>query len=61
MAVKPQKPSAATSAASTSGKSSSLTATEIATIRQLISGYRESATFLYRSADELEQLISQSS
>lgn len=44
--------------ASSSGKSP-LNPTEIATIRQLIAGYRESAAFLYRSADELEQLLMQ--
>jgi len=32
---------------------------EVATIKQLIAGYRESAAFLYRSADELEQLLLQ--
>ena len=36
-----------------------LSASEVATIKQLISGYRESAAFLYRSADELEQLLLQ--
>ena len=36
-----------------------LNASEIATIKQLIAGYRESAAFLYRSADELEQLLLQ--
>ena len=48
---------------STPSKTSSmsvLSANEKATIRQLISGYRESATFLYRSADELELLIAHS-
>ncbi|XP_034314837.2 nucleolar protein 4 isoform X5 [Magallana gigas] len=38
---------------------SQLSAGEIATIKQLIGGYRESAAFLYRSADELEQLLLQ--
>jgi len=32
---------------------------EVATIKQLIAGYRESAAFLCRSADELQQLIMQ--
>ena len=32
---------------------------EIAAVRQLITGYRESAAFLIRSADELEQLLQQ--
>ncbi|CAG7837185.1 unnamed protein product [Allacma fusca] len=36
-----------------------LNATEMATVRQLITGYRESAAFLLRSADELEQLLIQ--
>lgn len=36
-----------------------LSSSEISTIKQLISGYRESAAFLYRSADELEQLLLQ--
>lgn len=35
----------------------SLNPTEAAMVRQLISGYRESAAFLLRSADELEQLL----
>jgi hypothetical protein len=34
-----------------------LTAAEIETVKQLIAGYRESAAFLYRSADELEVLL----
>lgn len=34
-----------------------ISATEIQAIRQLIAGYRESAAFLYRSADELEALL----
>ena len=34
-----------------------LSGTEIAAVRQLITGYRESAAFLLRSADELEHLI----
>lgn len=34
-----------------------LNASEIATVKQLIAGYRESAAFLYRSAEELEQLL----
>ncbi|KAK3091901.1 hypothetical protein FSP39_023561 [Pinctada imbricata] len=36
-----------------------LSTSEVATIKQLIGGYRESAAFLYRSADELEQLLLQ--
>ncbi|XP_074635877.1 nucleolar protein 4-like isoform X2 [Acropora palmata] len=34
-----------------------ISANEIQAIRQLIAGYRESAAFLYRSADELEALL----
>lgn len=41
---------------SSSGKNQ-LNSSEMATIRQLIAGYRESAAFLFRSADELEQLL----
>eukprot|EP00794_Sanderia_malayensis_P004592 gene4592-5195_t len=37
-----------------------LSSSEIAAVRQLVSGYRESAAFLYRSADELENLLKQS-
>ncbi|XP_035284580.1 nucleolar protein 4-like isoform X1 [Anguilla anguilla] len=36
-----------------------LNSTEMNTVRQLIAGYRESAAFLLRSADELESLILQ--
>ncbi|XP_014210721.1 nucleolar protein 4-like [Copidosoma floridanum] len=36
-----------------------LNATEMTAVRQLITGYRESAAFLLRSADELEQLLHQ--
>lgn len=35
-----------------------LNGTEITAVRQLITGYRESAAFLLRSADELENLLS---
>ncbi|XP_044280069.1 nucleolar protein 4 isoform X2 [Varanus komodoensis] len=51
--------------ATTSGTSSStssrpqLSPTEINAVRQLVAGYRESAAFLLRSADELENLILQ--
>ena len=34
-----------------------LNPTEIGAVRQLITGYRESAAFLLRSADELENLL----
>ncbi|KAI9551655.1 hypothetical protein GHT06_021991 [Daphnia sinensis] len=36
-----------------------LNAAEILAVRQLVTGYRESAAFLLRSADELEQLLHQ--
>lgn len=36
-----------------------LSPSEIAAVKQLITGYRESAAFLLRSADELEQLLLQ--
>ena len=42
-----------------SNSKNQLSASEVATIKQLIAGYRESAAFLYRSADELEQLLLQ--
>ncbi|XP_057359955.1 nucleolar protein 4 isoform X5 [Manis pentadactyla] len=51
--------------ATSSGPSSSsssrpqLSPTEINAVRQLVAGYRESAAFLLRSADELENLILQ--
>ncbi|XP_028850384.1 nucleolar protein 4-like b isoform X1 [Denticeps clupeoides] len=41
------------------GASAQLSPTEITAVRQLIAGYRESAAFLLRSADELENLILQ--
>ncbi|XP_051516707.1 nucleolar protein 4-like isoform X2 [Myxocyprinus asiaticus] len=41
------------------GASAQLSHTEVAAVRQLIAGYRESAAFLLRSADELENLILQ--
>lgn len=34
-----------------------LNVTEAAAVKQLITGYREAAAFLLRSADELEQLL----
>lgn len=37
----------------------SLSAVEVAAVRQLITGYRESAAFLLRSAEELQSLIQQ--
>ncbi|XP_061758533.1 nucleolar protein 4-like [Nerophis ophidion] len=41
------------------GASAQLSQPEISAVRQLIAGYRESAAFLLRSADELENLILQ--
>uniref|UniRef100_A0A8C6P084 Nucleolar protein 4 helical domain-containing protein n=1 Tax=Nothobranchius furzeri TaxID=105023 RepID=A0A8C6P084_NOTFU len=41
------------------GASAQLSQPEIMAVRQLIAGYRESAAFLLRSADELENLILQ--
>uniref|UniRef100_A0A672MRE0 Nucleolar protein 4-like n=1 Tax=Sinocyclocheilus grahami TaxID=75366 RepID=A0A672MRE0_SINGR len=41
------------------GASAQLSHTEVTAVRQLIAGYRESAAFLLRSADELENLILQ--
>ncbi|KAF6197648.1 hypothetical protein GE061_008614, partial [Apolygus lucorum] len=38
-----------------------LTGPEVSAVRQLITGYRESAAFLLRSADELESLLLQQS
>ncbi|XP_068849783.1 nucleolar protein 4 isoform X1 [Capricornis sumatraensis] len=51
----------ATSSGSSSSSSSrpQLSPTEINAVRQLVAGYRESAAFLLRSADELENLILQ--
>ena len=54
-----------TASVSSNGKSAangthySLNPSEVAAVKQLIAGYRESAAFLLRSADELEQLILQ--
>ncbi|XP_005998278.1 nucleolar protein 4 isoform X2 [Latimeria chalumnae] len=44
---------------SSSGSRPQLSPTEITAVRQLVAGYRESAAFLLRSADELENLILQ--
>ncbi|XP_046284353.1 nucleolar protein 4 isoform X8 [Marmota monax] len=44
---------------SSSGSRPQLSPTEINAVRQLVAGYRESAAFLLRSADELENLILQ--
>lgn len=51
----------ATSTSSISGSGSKLShklsGAEVGAVRQLITGYRESAAFLLRSADELEALL----
>uniref|UniRef100_A0A3B5MMZ1 Nucleolar protein 4-like b n=1 Tax=Xiphophorus couchianus TaxID=32473 RepID=A0A3B5MMZ1_9TELE len=44
---------------SSSTTTNNLSGREITAVRQLIAGYRESAAFLLRSADELENLILQ--
>lgn len=41
------------------GASAQLSLPEVTAVRQLIAGYRDSAAFLLRSADELENLILQ--
>uniref|UniRef100_A0A8C5QHT0 Nucleolar protein 4 n=1 Tax=Leptobrachium leishanense TaxID=445787 RepID=A0A8C5QHT0_9ANUR len=46
-------------ASSTTSPRPQLNPTEINAVRQLVAGYRESAAFLLRSADELENLILQ--
>ncbi|XP_038622582.1 nucleolar protein 4 isoform X7 [Tachyglossus aculeatus] len=46
-------------AASSTSSRPQLSPTEINAVRQLVAGYRESAAFLLRSADELENLILQ--
>lgn len=51
-------PSSGSSAGSASSRPQ-LSPTEINAVRQLVAGYRESAAFLLRSADELENLILQ--
>ncbi|XP_053172878.1 nucleolar protein 4-like [Scomber japonicus] len=51
--------SSASSANNRGGASTQLSQPEITAVRQLIAGYRESAAFLLRSADELENLILQ--
>jgi hypothetical protein len=38
-------------------KLGNLNSSDIESIKKLINGYRESAAFLYKTADELEQLI----
>ncbi|MBN3286203.1 NOL4 protein, partial [Polyodon spathula] len=54
---RPLVPSSGSSSSSASRPQ--LNSTEINAVRQLIAGYRESAAFLLRSADELENLILQ--
>lgn len=65
--VGPNSSSSSSSSASNShgqgggggGASAQLSPPEVTAVRQLIAGYRESAAFLLRSADELENLILQ--
>ncbi|XP_062871085.1 nucleolar protein 4-like b [Trichomycterus rosablanca] len=51
--------SSSTNSLGRSAGGTQLSHTEVAAVRQLIAGYRESAAFLLRSADELENLILQ--
>nr|XP_028591451.1 nucleolar protein 4-like isoform X4 [Podarcis muralis] len=56
----PSTPTPATTNSTNRGvPAAQLSPTEISAVRQLIAGYRESAAFLLRSADELENLILQ--
>ncbi|XP_004585775.1 nucleolar protein 4-like isoform X1 [Ochotona princeps] len=52
-------PTPSSNSTSRTMSSAQLSPTEISAVRQLIAGYRESAAFLLRSADELENLILQ--
>ncbi|XP_031802322.1 nucleolar protein 4 isoform X3 [Sarcophilus harrisii] len=58
LSMKRQLPTSSGSS-STSSSRPQLSPTEINAVRQLVAGYRESAAFLLRSADELENLILQ--
>ncbi|XP_053570987.1 nucleolar protein 4 isoform X4 [Bombina bombina] len=58
LSMKRQLAPSSTSSSSTSSRPQ-LNPTEINAVRQLVAGYRESAAFLLRSADELENLILQ--
>ncbi|KFO31481.1 hypothetical protein H920_07123 [Fukomys damarensis] len=52
-------PTSSSNSTSRTMPAAQLSPTEISAVRQLIAGYRESAAFLLRSADELENLILQ--
>ncbi|XP_066434148.1 nucleolar protein 4 isoform X4 [Eleutherodactylus coqui] len=58
LSMKRQLATTSTSSSNTSSRPQ-LNPTEINAVRQLVAGYRESAAFLLRSADELENLILQ--
>ncbi|KAG8442088.1 hypothetical protein GDO86_011035 [Hymenochirus boettgeri] len=58
LSMKRQLATSSTTPSNTSNRSQ-LNPTEINAVRQLVAGYRESAAFLLRSADELENLILQ--
>ncbi|XP_063779743.1 nucleolar protein 4 isoform X2 [Pseudophryne corroboree] len=58
LSMKSQLATTSTSSSSASSRPQ-LNLTEINAVRQLVAGYRESAAFLLRSADELENLILQ--
>ncbi|XP_031228207.1 nucleolar protein 4-like isoform X9 [Mastomys coucha] len=55
----PPTPTPSSNSTSRTMPTAQLSPTEISAVRQLIAGYRESAAFLLRSADELENLILQ--
>ncbi|XP_072008091.1 nucleolar protein 4 isoform X4 [Engystomops pustulosus] len=58
LSMKRQLATTSTSSSNTSSRPQ-LNPTEVNAVRQLVAGYRESAAFLLRSADELENLILQ--
>ncbi|KAM8966330.1 nucleolar protein 4 isoform 2-T2 [Pelodytes ibericus] len=58
LSMKRQLATSSTASSNTSSRPQ-LNPTEINAVRQLVAGYRESAAFLLRSADELENLILQ--
>ncbi|XP_018410822.1 PREDICTED: nucleolar protein 4 isoform X2 [Nanorana parkeri] len=58
LSMKRQLATTSTSSSNTSSRPQ-LNPTEITAVKQLVAGYRESAAFLLRSADELENLILQ--
>lgn len=58
LSMKRQLATTSTSSSNTSSRPQ-LNPTEVTAVKQLVAGYRESAAFLLRSADELENLILQ--